>query len=330
MIIRRAFLGTLVGAFVGVPGAAEAQQGGKVFRIGILGTSPPTDPASPRLWGVFFQRLRELGYVEGQNLVVERRFSEGKAERLPDLAADLVRLKVDVIVAAGGPPPLAAQKVTQTIPIVMTNQADPVGSGLVASLARPGGNITGMSLLNPEIVGKQLELLKAVVPRVSRVAIMRNPTNQTHALSLREAEAAGRSLRVQIQTFEARRPEEFDGAFAAMASERASALLVLGDPMFFLHRVRLADLAARQRLPTMFVQREHAEAGGLMAYGVNLRDSYRRSATYVEKILKGAKPADLPVEQPTRFELIINLKTAKALGLTIPQSLLIQADEVIQ
>ena len=314
---------------LGAPLAAEAQPG-KVFRIGILATVSPGDPAGARLWEAFFQGLRELGYVEGQNIAVERRFSEGKAERLPDLAAELVRLKVDVIVAGGSPPPIAAKRATGTIPIVMTNQSDPAGSGLVASLARPGGNITGLSLLSPELVGKQLELLKEVIPRVSRVAVLRNPTNETHALSLKELEDAARSLRVQLQMFQARDPDEFDRAFVAMARERVRTLLILGDPMFFLHRTRIADLAAKQRLPTMAVAREFAEAGGLMAYGPNLSDLLRRAATFVDKILKGAQPADLPVEQPTKFELVINLKTAKALGLTIPPSILVRADHVIQ
>jgi putative ABC transport system substrate-binding protein len=305
MTTRRAFIGTLAGGLVAAPLAAEGQPG-KVFRLGILGTSPLTDPAAAHLWGAFLQRLRELGYVEGQNLTIERRFSEGKAERLPDLAADLVHLKVDIIVAAGGPGPPAAQRVTKTIPIVMTNQSDPVVSGLVASLARPGGNITGLSLLTPEIVGKQLQVLKEVIPRLTRVAVLRNPTNKTHALSLKEVEVAARSLTVQFQTFEARGSEEFDGAFAAMTRERASALLVLSDPMFFLNRTRIADLAAKQRLPTMFALREHAEAGGLMAYGANNSDLFRQAATFVDKILKGTKPADLPVEQPTKFELVIN------------------------
>jgi len=305
MMERRRFIEVIAGGLLAAPLAAEAQPG-KVFRIGILGTAPLTDPGTAHLWGVFFQRLRELGYVEGQNLAIERRFSEGKAERLPDLAADLVRLKVDILVAAASPAPLAAQSVTKTIPIVMTNHGDPVGSGLVASLARPGGNIAGLSFRNPEIVGKQLELLKEVIPRVSRVAILRNPTNKTHALSLKEVEVAARSLTVQFQTFEARGSEEFDGAFAAMTRERASALLVLSDPMFFLNRTRIADLAAKQRLPTMFALREHAEAGGLMAYGANNSDLFRQAATFVDKILKGAKPADLPVEQPTKFDLVIN------------------------
>ena len=326
---RRMFLSALSGSLFAGPLGAEGQPG-EVFRIGVLGTSPPTDPAAVRLWGVFFQRLRELGYVEGQNLTVERRFSEGRAERLPDLAADLVRLKVAVIVAASGPAPLAAQSVTKTIPIVMTNQADPVGSGLVANLARPGGNITGLSLLSADIAGKQLALLREAIPRVSRVAVLRNPTNKDHALLLKEVEVAARSLRIQPHAFEARDSEEFDGAFAAMTRERAGAGLVLGDPMFFLHRTRIADLAAKQRLPTMFVFREHAEAGGLMAYGASLSDMFRQVATFVDKILRGAKPADLPVEQVTKLELVINLKTAKALGLTIPPSLLQRADQVIE
>jgi putative ABC transport system substrate-binding protein len=326
---RRAFIGILAGGLLAAPLVADAQSG-RVFRVGILATGSSTDPSSVHVLGAFFQRLRELGYVEGQNLTVERRFAEGKYERFPDLAADLVRLKVDIIVAAGGLSPFAAQRATKTIPIVMTNQADPVGSGLVASLARPGGNITGLSLLISEIVGKQLELFKEVIPKVSRVAVLRNPANKTHALSLKEVEVAARSLRFQPQSFDARGSGEFDGAFAAMTRERAGALLVLSDPMFWFNRTRIADLAAKQRLPTMFAQREHAEAGGLMAYGANLSDTLRQAATFVDKILKGAKPADLPVEQPTKFELVINLKTAKALGLTIPPSLLGRADEVIR
>ncbi len=312
------------------PLAAPAEQPGKVFRIGILGNVPLTDPEGARVWGAFIQGLRELGYVEGQNITIERRFSEGKYERLPDLAADLVRLKVDVIVAPATNPVFAAKQATRTIPIVMTGSGDAVGSGLVASLARPGGNVTGLSTLAPEIVGKQLELLKEMVPRVSRVAVLWNPTNTGHSLSLREAKVAARSLGVQLQLLEARRPDEFEGAFAAMTRERAGALLVLGDGMFLLHPTRIADLAAKSRLPAMYGLREFVDAGGLMAYAHSLRDNFRRAATYIDKILKGAKPADLPVEQPTKFELVINLKTAKALGLTIPQSILIRADEVIR
>ena len=321
---RRAFLRLLGIGAVAAPLAAHAQQAGKIFKIGVLGTidSPP--------WQAFREGLRQLGYEDGRNVTIEWRFSEGRTERLPALAAELVRLKVDVIVASSGPPPFAAKQATRTIPIVMANAPDPVGSGLVASLARPGGNITGLSTLAPEIVGKQLELLKEIVPRVSRVAVLWNPTNQAHPLPLGEAKVAARSLGVQLQILEARGPDEFESAFAAMVRERASALLVLGDGMFFLHRTRIALLATKQRLPTMFSAREHVDAGGLIVYGPSLRDNFRRAAVYVDKILKGAKPADLPVEQPTKFELVINLKTAKGLGLTIPQSVLMRADEVIQ
>ncbi len=312
------------------PLVVSAQPPGKVFRIGYLGNDPLTTPGPLAIWEVFVQGLREFGYVEGQNITIERRFSEGKYERLPDLAAELVRLKVDVIVAAASEPPIAAKHATETIPIVMTNHPDPVGRGLVASLARPGGNVTGLSLLTPELVGKELELLKEIVLRASRVAVLWNPTNAGHPLMLREAKVAAQSLRVQLQILEARGPDDFERAFATMMREGADALLVLSDGMFFIHRTRIAVLAAKQRLPAMFAQREYADAGGLMAYGASFRDNFRRAATYVDKILKGAKPGDLPVEQPTKFELVINLKTAKALGLTIPQSVLIRADQIFQ
>ena len=332
MITRRSFIGTLAGSLLAAPLAAEAQQQArKVVRIGYLGDEPVTTPIVAPVWGAFIEGLRELGWVEGQNVTIEPRFSEGKMERLPDLAAELVRLKVDVIVAAGSQPPVAAKQATGTIPIVITNMGDPVGTGLVSSLARPGGNVTGLSLLTPELIGKQLELLKEIVPGLSRVAVLRNPTSPIHPLSLREAEVAARSLGVQLQVLDARGPDEFEMAFGAMSRERAGALNVLGDGMFFLHRTRIAVLAAKHRLPAIFAQRQHADAGGLMAHGSSLRDNFRRAATYVDKILKGAKPADLPVEQPTKFELVINLKTATALGLTIPPSLLLlRADELIQ
>jgi putative ABC transport system substrate-binding protein len=330
---RRAFIfGIAFGLATGSL-AAKAQQPVKVYRIGFLGFGS-RETTAPYV-NAFEDSLRELGYVEGRNITIERRFAEGKIEQLPSLAAELVRLKVDVIMAGPafayfpGSAGVAASRLTKTIPIVMF-VGDPVGSGLVASLARPGGNITGLSLFNPEIAGKQLELLKEVIPRLALVAVLQNPTDSSHALSLNELDVAARSLRVQLQVLQAREPDEFETAFAAMTRERASALLVLGDSMFLAHRARIADLAKRQLLPTIFAQREHAEASGLMAYGANVRDIFRRAATYVDKILKGAKPADLPVEQPTKFELVINLKTAKALGITIPQSLLLRADEVIQ
>jgi len=309
--------------------AADAQQAGKVPRIGFLQTGSPSDTL-PRL-DAFRQGLRELGWVEGQNIVIDYRFAEGRFDRLPDLAAELVRLKVDIIVAVPTPAVTAAKKATETIPIVMIGVGDPVGTGLIASLARPGGNVTGLSFsVGVETFGKELELLKETVPRVRRVAILSNPANPVQPLQIREVNVAARSLGVQLQLLEARGPNEFDGAFAAMAKERVGALLIVADSMFFLHRTRLADLAARSRLPAAYGYGESVEAGGLMSYGPNVRDLYRRSATFVDKILKGAKPADLPVEQPTRFELVINLKTAKALGLTIPQSILLRADEVIQ
>jgi len=311
------------------PIAADAQQPVKVRRIGLL--SGGGAAGGVHLVEAFWQKLRELGYVEGKDIVIEYRWAEGRYERLPDLAADLVRLKVDVIFATVMPAVVAAKDATQTIPIVSAVLVDPVESGLVASLAQPGGNITGLtSTAGPEIVGKQLELLKEAIPKLSRVAVLWNPTSPAHPRWVSEAKVAARSLRVRLQPLEARSPNEFESAFGAMTKQRAGALLVLGDPMFFLHRTRLAGLARERRLPTMLRGREYVDAGGLMAYGANLRGNFRRAAVFVDKILKGAKPADLPVEQPTRFELVINLKTAKALGLTIPQSVLFRADQVIQ
>jgi putative ABC transport system substrate-binding protein len=277
------------------------------------------------------QGLRELGWVDGKNIVIEYRWAEGRADRLPDLAAELVRLKVDVIFAANTSVALAAKNATGTIPIVMATGGDPVGLGLVASLARPGGNVTGLSFsVGMETVGKGLELLKETVPKVRRVAVLSNPANPSHALAIKNVSDAARAVRMQLQLLEARGPNEFDNAFAAMARERAEALLVVLDPFFGIHRAQLRDLAAKNRLPAMYGSREYPEAGGLMSYGADFRHNFRRSATYVDKILKGAKPADLPIEQPTRFELVINMKTAKALGLTIPQSLLLRADQVIE
>jgi len=307
----------------------KAQQPGKVPRIGFLGTRSLSD-MSPYL-DAFRQGLRELGWVEGQNIVIDYRFAEGRFDRLPDLAAELVRLKVDIIVALPTPGAVAAKNATKTIPIVAIAVGDPVGIGLIASLAHPGGNVTGLSFsVGLEIGGKGLELLNETVPKVRRVAILSNPGNPGQPLSIEHLNVAARSLGMQLQLLEARGPNDFDGAFAAMAKERVGALLVVADSMFLLHRTRLADLAARSRLPAAYGTREMVEAGGLMSYGPSLRDLFRRSATYVDKILKGAKPGDLPVEQPTKFELVINLKAAKALGLTIPPSLLARADEVIQ
>jgi putative tryptophan/tyrosine transport system substrate-binding protein len=312
--------------------AAEAQPTGKIYRIGYLAAGWGSGTAYLRPLEAFRQGLRELGWVEGQNIVIEYRYAEGRPDRLPGLADELVRLKVDVIVASPTPAALAARNATRTIPIVGMSLTEPVAVGLVASLARPGGNVTGVAYgFDTDIFGKQLELLKEVIPKVRRVAILSNPgSSPTQPLIMSSVEGAARSLGLQLQLLEARGPGEFDGAFAVMAKERAGALLVTGGPVFFLHRARLAELAVKNRLPSMSTQGQWVEAGGLMSYGPSFPDLYRRAATYVDKILKGARPADLPIEQPTKFELVINLKTAQALGLTIPRSLLQRADQVIE
>jgi len=328
---RREFIGTLAGALLAAPRASEAQPATKVPRIGILGISPVARTGS-RL-EAFLLGLRDLGYVEGRNIVIEYRDHGGKVERLPTLAAELVALKVDVIVAANTGAGLASMQTTKTLPIVVAAAADPVTSGLVGSLARPGGNVTGLSALAPELVGKCLELLSQAVPGVSRVAILWQPGvlgERTEQDLLKGAEVAARALGVRLQIVEARGPADFDRAFSEMTRARAGALTVLGSPMLNSERRRLVDLAAKNRLPAVYPWREFVDTGGLMSYGANLADNYRRAAIYVDKILKGTKPGDLPVEQPTKFELVINLKTAKALGLTIPPSLLGRADEIIQ
>ena len=330
MIDRRTFFGTLAGSLLVAPLAAEAQQEGKIYRIGILGNVPLTDPGGARLWGAFVQGLRDLGYVDGQNIRIEHLSSEGQYERLPALAAELVRRQVDIIVAPAAQNVVAAKQATRTIPIVMASVGDPVGEGLVASLARPGGNVTGTSFLTSAMVGKQLELLKQITPRVTRLAILLNPANPGHPLALEEAKVAAHSLGVQLQAVEARGPADFDKAFVAMTQERAGALFVPWDGTFLLHLVRIVQLAAKTRLAGMYGQRRYVDVGGLASYGPSAPESMRNAAAYVDKILKGAKPGDLPVEQPTKFELVINLKTAKALGLTIPPSLLLRADQVIE
>src|SRR5437867_6011283 len=305
----------------------EAQQAKKVWRIGFLAaTSPSVEAARIQ---AFRQGLRELGYVEGKNIVIEWRWAEGKFDRLPDLAAELVRLNVDVIVTGGSTSSGAAKEVTTTIPIVMAQVNDPVGSGFVASLARPGGNMTGLSTLVPELSGKRLELLKEVVPRLSHVAVFGDSTTPGNAQSLTETELAARPFKVQVQYLDILGPKDIESAFRQASKGRADALLVLGAQSFFL-RKQIADLAVKNRLPAMYGQPEYVEEGGLMSYGVSIVDLYRRAATYVDKILKGRKPADLPVEQPTKFELVINLKTAKQIGVTIPQSVLFRADKVIK
>jgi len=316
----------LLSAFLGT---AAAQPPEKVPRVGYLNLGSHSDPGRQRDLEAFRQGLRELGYVDGQNIAIESRWAEGKPDRLPALAADLVRSKVDVIVVGSGPITQAAQQATRTIPIVMSTVADPVGSGLVASLARPGGNVTGLTVMSPDLAGKQFQLLKEVVPKVSRVALLTNPDNPSSARFVREAEAAAQALGVRLQTLEARNPQEIDSAFAAMTRERAGALLILPDGVFLSQRRQIADLAVKRRLPSVYGPGGYAEAGGLMTYGANFHDLLRRAATFVDKILKGAKPADLPVAQPTKFELVINLRTAKAIGLTIPPSLLQRADQII-
>ena len=332
MIRGVAVIAVLALSLLAAPLAAEAQQAAKVARIGYLS---PNLAASPHLREAFRQGLRDLGYVEGRNVVIEYRDAEGKVERLPALAAELVALKVDVIVAEGGNTlvPLAAKQATRTIPIVFAAAADPVGSGLVTSLARPGGNVTGLSSLGPELVGKRLELLTQAVPGVGRVAVLWLPGalgERTEKDMLTGAEVAARALGVRLQFVEARGPADFDRAFSDMTRARAGALTVLPSNMFLREHRRLVDLAAKNRLPAVYTSREFVDAGGLMSYGANLTDLFRRAATYVDKILKGAKPGDLPVEQPTKFELVINLKTAKALGLTIPPSVLARADQIIE
>ena len=315
----------LVLALALAPLVAEAQPAEKLARIGYLSLGSAADTPKALLQG-----LRELGYVEGQNLVIEYRYTEGKAERLPDLAEELVSLKVDIIVAGGTPLPLAAKRATTTIPIVMTSAGDPVGSGLVASLAKPGGNVTGLSTFTRDLAAKRLQLLKEVVPVISRVAVLWNAANPYAVLNMRETEAAARTLGLQVQSVEVRGPDDIETGFSTAIRWRAGAFIVVDDPVTYLHRTRIADLAARNQLPAMYGFRQYAEAGGLMAFGTSLADLSRRAATYVDKILKGAKPADLPVEQPTQFELVINAKTAKALKLTIPPSVLLRADQFIE
>jgi putative ABC transport system substrate-binding protein len=295
---------------------AKAQQPARVRRIGFVASATPS-VVSHRI-EAFQQGLRELGYIEGKNIVIESRYAEGKLDQLPALVAELVALKVEILVSGGPTPTRAAMGATATIPIVMTQDTDPVGNGFVASLARPGGNITGLSTLTPELSGKRLELLKEIIPKLSRVAVFGTSTMPGHAQSLREIELAAGPFKVQVQHLDVVDPKDIETAFRAASMERADAVLTLNSPIFSSHQLQLAELAVRNRLPIMYNRPDYVEAGGLMTYGVNLLDLDRRAATYVDKILKGAKPADLPVEQPTKFELVVNLKTAKQLGLTIP------------
>ena len=326
---RRKFI-ALVGGIVVAPIAVGAQQAAKLARIGYLS---PNLATNPHMNEAFLQGLRDVGYVEGRNLVIEYRDAEGKPERLPALAAELVSLKVDVIVVGSTIAALAAKQATRTLPIVVAAAGDPVTSGLIASLARPGGNVTGLSLLAPELIGKRLELLNQIVPRGSLIAVLWQPNVYGERMDkdmVKEAEVAARALGLRLQFVEARGPPDIDRAFSDMTTARAGALTVLPSGMFIAERQRLAGLSEKHRLPTVYQSRDSVDAGGLMSYGPNFADLFRRAATYVDKVLKGAKPGDLPVEQPTKVELVINLKTAKALGLNIPPTLLAQADEVIE
>jgi putative ABC transport system substrate-binding protein len=332
MTSRRGFLCTLSGGLL-APRAARAQQPAKVSRIGWLLSGSLEAPETRVLLGAFRQGARERGYVEGQNIVIEYRAAEGRLDRFPALAADLVRLKVDLIVAGSNAAARAAQQATTTIPIVAPTMGDPVGDRFVTSLARPGGNITGLTFLGPELAPKRLELLKEALPKMSRVVGVWHPGafgEHTNQDMLKGTEAAARTLGVRLELVGVRSTDEIDRVFSTMARQRPDAFVMLPSVMFFVERRRVIDLAERHRLPSIYAAREFVEIGGLFSYGASIPDLFRRTAVYVDKILKGAKPADLPVEQPIKFELVINLKTAKALGLTIPPSLLARADEVIQ
>jgi len=323
---RRRFIEVIAGGFVAAPLAAEAQQAGKVPRIAyIRAEAPPAADVE-----AFRQGLREHGYVEGKNIVVEYRWADGNDQRLRAIVADLIRVKVDLIVASAPAAARAAKEATTTIPIVMVLVADPVAFGFVASLARPGGNVTGFAFLLPELSGKRLQLLKDAIPRLSRVAVLWNAANPYKAFDLKEVQAVAEALRVAVETLPVRGPDDFAHAFETAVASGAGGLITLDDPFTIAHRTRIVSLALKYRLPALYGVRPFADAGGLMSYGPDRVDQNRRAATYVDKILRGAKPADLPVEQPTKFELVINLKTAKALELTISPSLLGRADQVIE
>ncbi len=328
--VKRLTRTALVGLGVMILSApvVAAQSPVKAARIGVLANGTASTDAVRH--EAFRQGLNELGYVEGRNIVIEYRYAEGKTERFPALAAELVRLNVDLILTAGDAGIRAAKQASQTIPIVVAIVADLVGPGYVASLARPGGNITGLTTLNPELSAKRLELLKTAFPKVSRVAILQNPTNAANVAGFKESEVVAQALRIQLLPLDVRRADDFASAFPAALRAHADALIAVGDAVLLTHRARIADFAAKNRLPAMYANQEYMDAGGLMFYGPNVADMFRRAATYVDKILKGAKPGDLPIEQPTKLEFVINLKTAKALGLTIPPALLRRADQVIE
>jgi putative ABC transport system substrate-binding protein len=325
---RLVLVAILMLAALGAPRAAGAQPAGKPHRIGFLGNS--TAALEANLVEPFRQGLRERGYVEGQDVVVEYRWAEGQYERFPELIAELIQLKVDVIVTAGTPAALAVKRATTTIPLVMIAVGDPVGTGLIASLPRPGGNVTGLTSIAADLEGKRLEILREVVPGLSLVAVLWNPVSPFQVVAEREARAAAQVLHLKVQSVGVRSARELDQAFETIAGERPGALVVLADRLFLHNRAPIVAFAARQRLPAVYAYRELVEAGGLMSFGPSYADMHRRAATYVDKILRGASPATLPVEQPTKFELVVNLKTRKTLGLTIPPVVLLRADELIQ
>ena len=326
IVVRVAAAGVLLATAV----AAEAQQAAKVHRVGFVGTESAATPSGS--FGAFRQGLRELGYVEGKNVVIETRFSDGHLERLPGLAAELIRLKVDVLVAGSPAAAAAAKKASTAVPIVFAGVGDPVASGIVASLARPGGNITGaaVGVSDPAFGGKWLELLKEAVPSVSHVAVLANRSNPTNSPYFKGVEAAARNMKVKFDIFDAGNVVELDRALAAIAASGAQGMIVTTDPFLFTARATLVSFAASKRLPAMYFFKNFVDAGGLMSYGANIEESYRRAASYVDKILKGAKPGELPVEQPTRFELVVNKATARALGISIPQSILLRVDQIIE
>ena len=325
---RREFITLLSGIVAPWPLAARAQQPAKIPRIGFLGNSTATMEAN--LIGPLRDGLRELGYEEGRNVIIEFRWADGKYDQFPALVAELLAAKVDVIITAGTPATLAIKKATSTVPLVFIAVGDPVGTGVVPNLGRPGGNITGLSSIAPDLEGKRLELLREVVPKLSHVAFFLNPANAFHTASMRQARVAAQSLGIKLQPMEVNKSEQLDGAFASIVKEKPDALLILADRIFLHNRKRMMEFAIQQRLPSVNAYRELVEAGGLISYGPSYEDMHRRAAVYVDKILKGTKPADLPIEQPTKFTLLINLKTAKTLGLTVPPTLVARADELIE
>ena len=328
-VSKSIFCFTLCAMLFALYSSTQAQQPGKIFRIGFLDPSTPSGMAV--MVDAFRQELSKLGWIEGKNITIEYRFAEQKSERLPELAAELVRLKVDLIVTSGGPTPLAAKKATSTIPIVMTNSVDPVGAGLVASLARPGGNITGNSGLSPELITKMLEILKAAVPKLTRVGLLRSAVGVVADLQLKELRPTAVALKLKLEEIETQPDAKgLESAFQTAKQKQVDAIMVNPGRRFAAERKRIVELAVKYRLPAIYFSKEYVDEGGLMSYGVDFDDLFRRAAIYVDKILKGAKPADLPVEQPTKFELIINLKTAKQIGLTIPPNVLARADKVIK